>query len=340
MDSKSLACFLATVVALTGALVGCGTDAPATYDFPPRDPVCSGTAACTDPDPIPHEAPQTMEDTTVTYVVSLIDLPQAGADPDGPGPGRSSAAGFNLDNLDSGEGSSDAETCEGYARDFVALAPDTNHVGVDNALESLVSTIEGFLDASTCPGMTQDGCLGATLQSQITDGSLILLMQVSGINDFGYDSEVQLQLVLGEVPGGGAPMIGSDGRLSPDQAFGRVMDLGTPVSGDIFGGRLRAHTPTLTITVDTGGFMLPLMISNAEVRFTITEAALTNGVIGGYLTTESIIEAASMIMPGIEDTVRAVVEGLADISPSAVDPQLCEAVSVGLTFGATTASIN
>lgn len=342
MDSKSLTLFTAVAI----ALVGCG--GAETVEFESRDSVCADPSAtpCATTQPAlsaeqrSREVVETMADTTVTYVVSVIDLPEATPDPDGAGPLRSAAAGFNLDVLDSGDGSTAADaTCEEFTQDYVGLN-DPNLVGVDNALQSLVGTIEGLLDASTCPGMTTDGCLGATLQGQITDGSLILLMQVSGINDYMFDSAVQLQLILGEVPGGGAPTIGGDGRLEAGQAFDVVMNLGVPVDGDIFSGRLRANTDTLTITIDTGGFSLPLMISNAEVRFDITATSLSNGLIGGYLTTESIITAAAMIMPGIEATVRSVVESIADIQPSAADPAVCDAVSVGLTFGATTATVN
>jgi hypothetical protein len=190
--------------------------------------------------------------------------------------------------------------------------------------------------------MVQAGCLDATLQQQIAEGSLILMVEVSGINDYVFDDAVQLQLVLGSVPGGGMPMIDGSGNLAADQTFDTMQELGMPVAGDIYQGRLRAQTDQLTITIDTGDFALPLMISGAEVRFNISAdgSSLSNGVIGGYLRTDDIVDAAAMIMDGIEDTVRGVVENVADVSPSADDPMICDSVSVGLTFEAVAATRN
>jgi hypothetical protein len=334
MDCKKLAL---STAAIGLALVGC--DGGETLTFPARNQVCASgaTPPCETTEPAAGEAmmeveqPETfmMEPTSATYVVSVIDIPEASG---------GAAPGFNLDGLNSGEGSTASDaTCEEFNPDFVNSV-EADHVGVDNALQGLVGTIEGLLSASDCPGGTTDGCLGATLQEQIAEGSLILLMEVSGINDFQFDSEVELQLFLGAVPGDGMPMVGGDGQLAADQEFEVAQMLGDPVAGDIFQGRLRATTPTLTITVDTGDFMLPLMISNAEVRFDISESSLDNGQIGGFLRTEDIIAAASEIMPGIEETVRSVIESVADVQPSAADPAICDSVSVGLTFGATTAT--
>lgn len=333
MDCKKLAL---SVGALGVALVGCDGGGSSTT-FEPRNfecasgeapPCATETPATPDEDRTVEEI-ETTEDMTYTYVVELIDLPQAAS---------GAAPGFNLDGLDSGDGSTAADAnCEEFNQDFIN-SEESDHVGVDNALQGLVPTIEGLLSAADCPGGTTEGCLGATLQAQILDGSLILLMQVSGVNDFQYDSSVQLQLFLGEVPGGGAPVEGGSGGLEADQEFTGLMNLGAPVPGDIFDGRLRASTDVLTITIDTGDFSLPLMISEAEVRFDISESGLGAGQIGGYLRTEDIIEAASMIEPGIDETVRSVVESVADVGPSAADPVICESVSVGLTFGATTAT--
>lgn len=332
MDCKKLAL---SVGALGVALVGCGSEASTTFEArnfqcaSGESPPCETTEPATSDDARTVVEEEEMEDTTYTFVVDTIDLPEASG---------GMAAGFNLDGLDSGEGSTAADaTCQEFNQDFIN-SQEPDHVGVDNALQGLVGTIEGLLDAGDCPGGTTEGCLGATLQQQILDGSLILMMQVSGVNSFDYDSEVQLQLFLGEVPGGGMPMEGGSGGLAPDQEFMSTMNLGAPVDGDIFAGRLRASTSLLTITVDTGDFSLPLMISNAEVRFDISESGLGAGQIGGFLRTEDIIEAAAMIMPGIEDTVRSVVESVADVEPSAGDPAICDSVSVGLTFGATTAT--
>ncbi|MFK7991985.1 MAG: hypothetical protein AB8I08_38565 [Sandaracinaceae bacterium] len=271
-----------------------------------------------------------MADTTQTWVVSVVGLPEASG---------GQAAGFNLDNLDSGEGSDG--TCEEFAADFTGIN-DPAHVGVDNALQGLVGTIEtAALDADDCGGST-DGCLDRTLQQQIAEGSLLLIMEVSGINDYVFDDSVMVQLALGEVPGGGMPMVGGDGQLAAGQTFNSMQTLGTPVSGDIFRGRLRAQTNGLTININAGGFMLPLVISDAQIRFDVATdgSSLSNGLIGGSILGSDIVAAVTEIDPDLVETAEGLISTLADISPSAADSQVCEAVSVGLTFAAVNATVN
>lgn len=349
MDRTKLACILLA----GGMLLGCDGETtdppPAGTTFPSRDDNCAApdpTMVCETDTPARTdeertiEAPETFEDRTISYVVSTASLPEATDDPDGPdGPQRGQAIGFNVDGLDSGNGSTAADAnCEQFNTDYQALT-DPQHFGVDNALQGLIPTIEGLLDAADCPGMTTDGCLDATLQEQITTGSLILLIEVSGINDFEYDTEVSVQMHLGEVPGGGMPMEGSGGGLASGQAFDSTMMLGPAVPGDIFNGRLRVQTDTLPLNIMAGGFDLALMISQAQVRFDISEASLTNGAIGGVVTVDALVMAASAIMPGLEDTVRSVVEQVADVDPSD-DPLVCTALSLGLAFTGVDATIN
>ncbi len=339
MDSKKLACAL---IAL-GMAYGCSSTP--TFTFPPRDETCADPTVvpCVTDTPSPEtgrtvEVVETFPDRTLTYVLSTIQLPEATPDPDGMGPQRSQAAGFNVDGQDSGDGSMALDAnCEEFNRDFISVT-DANHVGVDNALQGLVGTIEGLLNAADCPGMMTAGCLDANLQSQIEDGSLLLVIQVSGVNDFMYDSAITMQMHLAEVPGGGMPMVSGGGGLAGGQTLTSTMSLGDPVMGDIFNGRLRAATPLLPLTIAAGDFNLTLNITQAQVRFNIAEDALSNGAIGGVVTVNAIVEAAAALMPGIEDTVRSVVESVADVTPGP-DPAVCEAVSLGLTFTGVDASI-
>ncbi len=328
MNSKKLACLL-VAGAMMGACDGGGTTGN-THTFPARDNNCAAGAAtpCATDTPATTDEARTVElpegfaDRTLTYVIGTVALPEAAG---------GMAAGFNVDDLDSGMGSDAVDAnCEEFNQDFIGLT-DSNHRGVDNALQGLVGTIEGLLDAADCPGMMTAGCLDATLQRQILEGSLILLVEVSGVNDFMYDSSVTVQMHLGQVPGMGMPMEGAGGGLAGGQTFESTMTLGSPVSGDIFAGRLRVATPNLPLSIMAGDFNLTLQITQAQVRFNITETAMTNGAIGGVVTVDAIVMAASELMPGIEDTVRSVVESVADVTPSS-DPAVCTAVSLGLTF--------
>ena len=131
-------------------------------------------------------------------------------------------------------------------------------------------------------------------------------------------------------------MTSGSGGLAAGQTFNTMQALGDPVAGDIIAGRLRGSADMLTINIDVGDFALPLMISSAEIRFDIAVdgSTLNRGQNGGYLQVEDIVAAASTIMENLGPTVRSVVENIADVEPSAEDPAVCDAVSVGLTFEA------
>lgn len=255
-----------------------------------------------------------MDPETQVYVLSTVSIPEV------MGTGAAAtAAGFNLDNMVStGAGSSCVELTPDYNS-----ANDAGETGVDNALASLVPTLEMLLS---------DGeSLDETLQAQITEGSLLIMMEVRDINSYTNDSSVTVQLYLGSVPGGGAPMV-SGSALAPGQTFDAEA-IGTAQTGSIVNGRLRVQTELLTLAINTGDISLDLNIRNAQVRANITPTNLANGAIGGALRVQEIADAAEEIMPGLRDTVLSVLGGVADLEPQSADPTVCDSLSVGILFG-------
>jgi len=281
--------------------------------------------------------PRTLPDTTRSYVVDLITLPIAetsGA--------RPRAAGFNLDSADTRMGS-DMSDCTRREADFGSISDD-GAVGIDNALQRFIPNIEGLL--TDCPGGVARGCLDAALRTQINTGNLVLILEVSGINDYTHDDAVSVQILLGEPTMPGAPVLGANGRIPSGRSYRVARNpsnmpllLGPAYAGDIFRGRLRIRTEQFALSINTGVRQLDLTLANAEVRFNITEGALTNGMIGGAVRNQDIINGAVMVSPMSESLVRLVVEGSADIAPLAGTPDRCGMVSVGITFEATSAML-
>lgn len=323
MTSRKLALGL---IAASLAAYGCGPDNGGGTTFDERDFVCADGAsqpcdttenAHTDAERTATE-PQDLDNQSFVFVVNWISIPE---------PMGGVAPGFNLDQLDSGPDGDPEGDCEHFTPDFES-EDDPDHIGVDNALATLVPTIESLaLDGED---------LDAALLQQINEGSVLLGVRVTGVDSFDFDSQIQMQLLLLAIPGGAAPVVGGDGRLEAGQTYEVAMDLGVAVDGDIFDGRVRATTASLTLNINAGGVMLPLEISSPEVRFNIGADGLTGGTIGGFITIDAIVSAAAEAGGIDEATVRPVVEGYADITPSAADPLTCEALSVGLSFEATT----
>lgn len=254
---------------------------------------------------------------TQVYVLSTVSIPES------MGSGASAtAAGFNLDNMVT-PGDPAAANCVDATPDFNS-SNDPGETGVDNALSGLVSTIEGLLS----DGESLDETIGA----QIAEGSLLIMMEVRDIDSYTNDSSIEVQLYLGSVPGGAAPML-SGATLAPGQTF-EGMALGSAQAGTITSGRMRVQTRLLTLSINTGDVALDLNIRNAQVRANITPTALVNGAIGGSLRVEEIADAAEEIMSGLRDTVLSVLGGVADLEPQAADPQTCDSLSVGILFGA------
>jgi len=309
-----------------------------TVTFPPRDFRCTAGAMrpCVTDQNLRTESERTIDVTrdmpprTYTYAVAAWTVPEASV-------GRT-AAGFNIDSLDSGDGSTAVDAdCEEFSQDFRSLR-DPGHEGIDNAMQGLVGTIEGLLDASTCPSGSAAGCLDDLIAEAIADGTFLVLIEVSGVDSFDYDESVTVALYEGSVAGGGAPMVDPSGRLAPGQTFDTASTLLAPTPADIFDGRLRVRFGGRLVLPMTPSLLLPLQLDSPEVRATASPTTLELGVLGATTAVDVLVTQVAAVMPGIEDTVRSVLESVADIDPSAADPYICQRLSSGYFFDAVSAS--
>lgn len=333
MNSRKLASIIITALAVWGC--DGGEVLPPGHTFPERDfvcpqgetPLCSTTVEANTDAARTHELGDELEGETRTYVISALTVPD-GSD--------GNAAGFNLDGLNSGD-VYEGDTCAEQQIDYGSTT-DPDQVGVDNSLIEVLGAVGAAVG---------DFDVNESLREQITSGSLLLLLEVSGIDSFRYDDAVSVQIRLGAVPAG-ATLGVTGGVLDAGQAYDVAMELGAAVNGDIYDGRVRVTAQMLNINITLDGMSLELRISSPQIRFDISETGLTNGQIGGTVTLDDLIEAAQEIEAVQEfcgtdpecGTVRELLGGFADITPSADDPETCEALSVGIAFDGTTATIN
>lgn len=237
-----------------------------------------------------------------TYVIAALSAPPVDFS------GRS--VGADLDGMDSGTGSVELDaTCEEFQPDFVNLFDGRG--GVDNAYASLVPTLDSLLGETTV-----DQQIAEALQS----GQLILLLEL-------LDDQAILELGATSEP----LRTEADGSLSPGQTFFAIETLGVgPVS--TVGGRTEVQLGRLSAPV----FVDVVPLDNLErtvLRFQITPAGLENGELAGASGVSEWVSVLARIMPGIEDTLRSVLESVADVEPSD-EPSVCRLLSLGLQFRA------
>jgi hypothetical protein len=249
-----------------------------------------------------------------TYIVNTADVPEADMTT-----GR--IAGFNLDGVDSTGAS---ERCDD-APDFVSSVTGTS--GVDNQLGGNVIGLLG--------DMLGAGGVQGAVREQIASGAFLLLFEVSDVDSFNNDPSVSVRLLLGGFSG--TIMLDGDGLVAPGQTFTSMRVLATIPSAAIVGGRLSIEAPSLPLTLDVDGNSITLNLVQARVGGTISATGMTDGEIGAQISVAEIVTLGEMLAPGTitEDLVRSV--ALPDLAPNA-DGTQCEAISAGLTFGATTAA--
>lgn len=315
--------------------------------FPERNPTCAPASAppcITDrvrPPEARTEAPgDELSNATLAYVVSQLAVPEASE-------GR--AAGFNLDRLDAGRGRG-RESCEQSSADFVNVV-EPEHIGVDNALSTLLPVIVGLLDR-TCAGRPAD-CLSERFATAIAQGSTLLLMELSGVDSLVNDDEVALQFFRGALPAGQAPRLGKHNRLARAQRFIRGEALGPRVRGDIFRGRLRARVPSLPVDLPVGRTRLTLDVEEGEMRVDLAKDEGRRGQIGGGVSVAAVLAAVAPVVPRATiSLIRGQLQSRADIRPcrdgagcqsnsgeALADASVCSALSAGLSFGLVSARI-
>lgn len=329
------------LLGLLSLLLGaCEDRSPGPRTFPERDFTCD-----TRETPCPTRTPARSDDertvfvtftptsVTRTYVVTRLSLPAS----DDTSVVR---AGFNLDGLDSGLGTDAPDaTCEEFNQDFSsALDPQ---VGVDSAFAELVPTGEGLLDAARCPGGNVDGCLDVLLAAEIRRPDQLLIVEVSGIDSFENDLDVEVTVHVATTLDGADPTLDPDGWVSPGQSFRSIGEHAARAHGDIFDGRLRVVFEELRLLPDALELTIPVLLSHAELRADISEDGLTHAQLGGATEVERMVRRAETFTsdPVTVGGIRGILSALADMDPSPRDPQVCLLISSGWELDAVTATL-
>jgi len=259
---------------------------------------------------------------TVAYIISELDAAQESS---------GVAEGFNLDDLVTESG--DEPGCK--QADFVNAAGE---MGIDNQLAKLAPVIEDLGGIE----------LSDTIAEAIASGDVLILLELTDVDDFGDDGSIEVNFVFVEAEGGGMPTL-SDPDCDPSMercsiAGGQTFTpaAGAPdvtLDGEIDNGKLRiSGVPEIPIAVDLEtGDPLELNVRDATLEADISMNALENGVLGGSLEVDQLVTSAAALLDGFDaDTIRQILEPLADIEAG----QECDSISVGLVFEGVDATLN
>jgi hypothetical protein len=195
--------------------------------------------------------------------------------------------------------------------------------GIDNQLgTSLEGVIVDFVD----------------LQQEVDEGDILLLVEVSGLNDPNDDACVEVALLAGALPEGATLDRDDDGHLAPDQSF--VLDRGNPVvaaQGVLEGGRLLLGPVDLTLAVSVDGNPTHFPIDPGWITFTLSEASLDVGILGGGSELDGLIDAVDTALDDVgPDVVENLLGPITDLNPDA-NGENCTAISLAVAFEAVTA---
>jgi hypothetical protein len=193
-------------------------------------------------------------------------------------------------------------------------------MGIDNQLASLAPTLEAALGEELQP----------TIDGAIADGSIIILMDIKGL-EFD-DDDVTMDLALGSTADGEAPML-SGSALAPGQTFTIDMTYVEDAPGTVSDGLLDIQLSTLPLSIPFDETtVIALTIRDARVQATVTATpSLDGGLIGGSLNIDELVTTVEEVAPDIDPAlIQTTLEGVADLEPDG--DGICQNVSVGITF--------
>jgi hypothetical protein len=246
---------------------------------------------------------------THEYVMHVLNVGQA--DPAG---SPDIVPGFNLDTRVSDD--TDPEGC--FHPDFTSPPPD-NDTGVDNQMGPILASLGSSVDVE------------GSIAMSIADGSLILLVRVSGVNDEASDESITVELWQGATATGGPPMLDATGRLAAGQSFVATTMVGS-WPGFISFGRARVATSDVPFVLPLDMGTLSILLRGGELRFDVAASGLSRGVVGGALDVDETVSAIVAVAPDSipESLARSILEGQADLMPDVSGA--CQEVSMALTF--------
>jgi hypothetical protein len=188
--------------------------------------------------------------------------------------------GFNLDGLVS-DGSSE-EGC--YQAD---LESTEGEPGIDNHFASILPVLRS----------TQVGAVETLIQNSIDEGTHLLFLELSGVEDRVNDDTVTVRFRTGY----GDALLGTDGMLLAHQTFNLHADSpDTEMAGaEIIDGVLHVGPFDCAVAAKVFGVVYELPVYGAMIRATLSpEGGIEAGLLGGGIPVQAFVDLAEEVDPG------------------------------------------
>ena len=188
--------------------------------------------------------------------------------------------GFNLDGLVS-DGSSEAGC---YHAD---LESTDGELGIDNHFASILPVLQS----------TQVGAVETLIQNSIDEGTHLLFLELSGVDDWDNDATMNVRFRTGY----GDALLGTDGMLLAHQTFNAHDD--SPDSdlpgARIVDGVLHVGPFDCAVAAKVFGVVYELPVYGAMIRATLgPEGGIDAGLLGGGIPVQAFVDLAEEVDPG------------------------------------------
>ena len=301
------------VMTLILGAVGCGgQDASA-----PDAAVADTTEAPEKPDYAPGGEPNDylvegtyIEEGARANVLRTFTIYGSGAD------GR--LPGFNLD------GAVTTGKEEGSCGIEDTVSPEGDE-GVDNQLGVLWPALEPLVGEA----------VKALLQNAINDGRLLMMIELTGVDDMQNDDNVGLNFFRGSL----APTIGTQGLINPDQTFYVDYDADqTSFDGvQIQDGVVEAGPVEFKVPIEIFDANFDFHVRNGRIRFEIHEDGTFTGLMGGEVVISDVLDQLLATNAKTEaELVQPIFESNADMG---FEDGVCLTMSVAFGFTGATAFV-
>jgi len=221
--------------------------------------------------------------------------------------------GFDIDGMNSL--GTDPNGC--YKEDLID--PNGN-TGIDNAFSALIPALE----------TTEAVALESLVQQSINNGNLLLMVEISGVQDWQNDDCVDVSIWRGQ----GTPLIGTDGTLMLHQSFFKDKTMPNSNIGgiQIIDGKLEARPMNVELPVQVLDESLNFKLTEGGLYIELTEEGDMSGFFTGALPIQTLTDITTLPDVNLPEIVQDLVASAADLYPQ--EDGTCSAISVAFEYNA------